>query len=284
MTTPKAHAMLDTDFSGEHLVLSSERDLERATSALAAGCAVAHGFGNFYAITARPDAAAVERINVLKGRPPQQVGSVVTTPLRAARLFDWSRLPDGLSANRVFDLMERLFALGPIGFRGPAAAHLPEHLTSWDGPIRTTQIIFPGQRCPSNAFFSRAMQAIGSDFLYTTSGNRSRHQTGAEDEPVHYRGEAIAQAFWGAPGFLVLRHADEARTLVEHPLHDPMSTTILAFHRLDSLSAGNNMTLIMERHGSLPFSTLEPIVNRMGYGLALSAKAAIRLAQRDYGA
>ena len=283
MNTPMAQTWLDTDFSGEHLVLSSQSDLERAATALAAGCAVAHGFGNFYAITARPDAAAVERINLLKGRPPRQVGSVVATPLRAARLFDWSLLPDGLTANRVFDLMECLFALGPIGFRGPAAAHLPDHLSSWDGPIRTTQIIFPGQRCPSNAFFSRAMQALGSDYLYTTSGNRSRHQTGAEDEPVHYRGDEIAQAFSGAPGFLVLRHADEARTLAEHPLHDPMSTTILAFHRLDSVSAGGKMTLVVERHGSLPLSALEPIANHMGYGLALSAKAGIRLAQRDYG-
>ncbi|MBM0239759.1 hypothetical protein JNW88_26315 [Micromonospora sp. ATA32] len=64
--------------------------------------------------------------------------------------------------------------------RGPAVARLPDHLTQLDQGVRTTQVIAPGVGCPSNAFFARAVAAIGVDHLYITSANRSRHLTGAE--------------------------------------------------------------------------------------------------------
>ena len=39
----------------------------------------------------------VVRINRMKGRPDAQVGSVTTTPVRIPMLFDWSKLPAGLT-------------------------------------------------------------------------------------------------------------------------------------------------------------------------------------------
>jgi hypothetical protein len=79
-------------------------------------------------------------------------------------------------------LIDCLFEVGPFGFRGPAGPHIPDHLAAWDGDIRTTQVIAPGYACGSNVLLTLAMQSLGVDYLYITSANRSRHQTGAEDE------------------------------------------------------------------------------------------------------
>lgn len=266
----------------EHLTLQRPEAIDAAAKALARGAAVAHGFGNFYAITASPAPSVVERINVMKGRPRDQVGSVVTTPSRMARLFDWERLPLGISPAQVFDLMDTLFDLGPFGFRGPAASHVHTHLTSMDRDVRTTQVIAPGTRCPSNAFLTRAMALTGTEYLYVTSANRSRHVTGADDEPAHFRGDAIAREFGEDEQFLVLHHPSDALARHAHPLHDPMSTTILAFHRLGDASSAERPALIVERHGSLPVDALRPLVARFGFDLELGAKARERLTLRRY--
>ena len=55
------------------LVLSDPRDVEIVAGALAAGAVVGHAFGNFYVITTRPDAATVRSVNLMKGRPVDQV-------------------------------------------------------------------------------------------------------------------------------------------------------------------------------------------------------------------
>jgi hypothetical protein len=95
------------------LLLDDADDVQEAAAALAAGGAVGQAFGNFYVLTTRPDASTVRRINLLKGRPPDQVGSVVTTPLRIPLLFDWSALPDGL---RPDDRAEVLDGQRPVPF------------------------------------------------------------------------------------------------------------------------------------------------------------------------
>lgn len=273
-----------SNVSVDRLTLARPEYAAAAARALARGAAVAHGFGNFYAITASPAPSVVERINLMKGRPRDQVGSIVTTPVRMARLFDWDRLPLGISAAQVFDLMDALFELGPFGFRGPAAAHVHAHLTSVDDDVRTTQVIAPGARCPSNAFLARAMELTGTEYLYVTSANRSRHVTGAEDEPAHFRGDAIAREFGEDEQFVVLHHASDALARHAHPLHDPMSTTILAFHRLGATSVEGRRSLIVERHGSLPLEALRPIVARFGFDLELGPKARRRLSLRPYAA
>jgi hypothetical protein len=100
---------------------------------MALGAVVGHAFGNVYVITTRPDADVVRGVNLMKGRPANQVGSLTTTRELVPALLDWSRLPDGLSREVVTAIVNRLFQMGPFGFRGPAGAHIPDHLVAYDG-------------------------------------------------------------------------------------------------------------------------------------------------------
>ena len=263
-------------------LLSDNIGVDFAAHAVAAGGVVTHGFANFYAIVARPDRDVVVGINRMKGRPDDQVGSVTTTPIRIPMLFDWSKLPPGLNQHKVLALMDQLFELGPFGFRGPAAPHIWDHLTSPDDGVRTTQVIAPGYACYSNRFIARSLDLIGEDFLYITSANRSRHVTGAHDEPAHYRGSDIKAEFGKEEGFVVLRHPDEVAAQERYPLFAPMSTTILAFHRLGRPTPGGRPRLLVERHGSLHLDDLRPYVERLGFGLDLGPKAQTRLSERVY--
>lgn len=264
----------------EVLRLLADDDLDRAAAFLSQGGAVAHGFGNFYAITARPDTGIVQGINRMKGRPLDQPGSVLTSSWRFDAVFDWQGLPKSLNRTQMLELMEHLYSLGPFGFRGPARSEMPEILTSTAEGIRTTQVIYPGLRCPCNAWIARALRSSGCDFLYTTSGNRSRHQTGAEDEPVHHRADALIADFPATDGLLLLQQDDDDEAAARHPLHDRMSTTILGFHQVGSPDEQGRPTLILERHGSFPLERLTPILDTHGLGLVLGAKGAVRLKQR----
>ena len=220
------------------------------------GAVVGHAFGNVYVITTRPDADVVRGVNLMKGRPANQVGSLTTTRELVPALLDWSRLPDGLSREVVTAIVNRLFQMGPFGFRGPAGAHIPDHLVAYDGDIRTTQVIAPGYTCPSNALLAQAMVLRGVQFLYITSANRSRHLSGADDEPAHFTAEGVLHEFGHEPNFLVLQHADETAARAMYPLHSPMSTTILGFHKLGAPDEHGRPRLIVERHGSLLASRL----------------------------
>ncbi|MBV9358584.1 MAG: hypothetical protein JO023_23990 [Chloroflexi bacterium] len=269
--------------SARQLLLSRPADVEDTARAIAAGAVVGHAFGNFYVISTRPDAAVVRSVNVMKGRPADQVGSLTTIRAHIPDLFDWSALPDGLSRSTVTALIDRLFDLGPFGFRGPANRLIPDHLAADDGGTRTTQVIAPGYGCRSNALLARALELLGSQYLYITSANRSRHQTGAEDEPAHFTAAGLRAEFGHEPDFLVLEHDDEAAARARYPWHAPMSTTILAFHKLGGLDQQGRTRLIVERHGSLPIELLRPIVAEFGFGLELGPKARQRLQLRVYG-
>lgn len=146
-----------------HLFVDRPEDVAVAARALAGGAVVAVAFGNFYAVVTRPDAGTVRRVNLAKGRPAGQVRSITATPGRIADLFDWSLVPHRLPQRRVRQLMDALYGAGPFGFRGPAAAGLPAHLTPHDQGVRTTRVIAPGLACPSNAFFARAVAEAGVD-------------------------------------------------------------------------------------------------------------------------
>src|SRR5262245_21533291 len=124
----------------ETLKLSRAADVDIAARAIAQGAIVGHAFGNFYVITTRPDAHIVRQVNLMKGRPADQVGSVTTTREFIPTLFDWDKLPDGLSRATTQQLIDKLFGLGPFGFRGPARDDIPDHLAAFDGPYRTTQV------------------------------------------------------------------------------------------------------------------------------------------------
>lgn len=164
--------------AGPTLHLEDAQDVDRAAERLARGDVVAHGFANLYTLTTLPDATTVRETNALKGRPAAQVGSVTTTPSRLTSVWDLSALPRDLPIDAVHALLDALYGLGPFGFRGPAAAPVPQHLTLADGGRPTVQLIAPGYACPSNRFLAAALVRSGTPFLHITSANRSRHVTG----------------------------------------------------------------------------------------------------------
>jgi hypothetical protein len=102
----------------------------------------------------------------MKGRPAGQVGSITGPPSAIPDVWDFRQLPSGLTRRSILQLIDTLFAMGPFGFRGPAAPWIPAHLTFPDGAVNTAQVIAPGYSCPSNDFLSRSLLATGDDLLY----------------------------------------------------------------------------------------------------------------------
>lgn len=265
---------------GGRSLLTSAADAEAAARALAQGAVVAHGFANIYALTTRPAAETVRAVNLMKGRPLTQVGSLTTTPSRIPDVWDLGKLPVGLSGDDVHHLLDVLFTLGPFGFRGPAADTVPEHLTDFDR-VRTAQVITPGYACPSNDFLARSLRCARTPYLYITSANRSRHLTGAADEPAHVGASGLRTEFGSEPRFLLLEHGDEQSVRRAYPGFAPMSTSIIALHRL-APGTGGRRCLVLERHGSLPVEHVRAAVAPLGFDVALGSGAQRRLQQRDY--
>jgi tRNA A37 threonylcarbamoyladenosine synthetase subunit TsaC/SUA5/YrdC len=269
------------DWSTTALDMSAARDLDRAAEAIVQGAIACHPFANFYVFSARPNEEVVRYVNVVKGRSPEQTGSVVTTADRLAPLFDWTRLPAGLDADLMLEFIQALLELGPLGFRGPAAVHLPDHLTADDNGVRTVQVVNAGHACPSNELYARVMERIPEGFMYGTSGNRSRRQTGADEEPVHHRLQPLQAHFGSVPRFLMLRSPDEQEMLRNYPLHDPMSATLLSFHKLAPTDR-SRPRLVVERHGSLRFSDLREVAAHFELDLHMAPAAQQRLTRHFY--
>ncbi|HEY3057777.1 MAG TPA: hypothetical protein VGL99_02270 [Chloroflexota bacterium] len=273
-------ALAARDWTRDALTLGVVDDEQLAARAVALGAVAFHGFGNFYAISTHPDSLVVRYVNLLKARPLDQVGSVTTTREHLADLFDWSQVPAPLSQRTVTELMDTLLERGPFGFRGPAAASMPAHLTAMDGSTRTTQVISGGYGCPANAFLARCLEEVGQRYLYTTSANRSRHATGNADEPPHFTLRGLQEDFGAAAGVLILAHADERQARRAYPRYAPNSTTILAFHRIGGTRS--RPALRIERHGSLHVDDVRPIVAELGFDLELGPNAQQRLPVRSY--
>jgi hypothetical protein len=272
-----------TVLDARHRVLISDRDrVIDVARALAAGAVVAHAFANFYVITTRPDARTVREVNLMKGRPAGQVGSLTGPPASLTQAWDLGRLPEELPRRTALDLIDSFFSLGPFGFRGPAASWVPAHLSEPDGAIMTAQVIAPGYRCPSNVFLTAARRESGGELLYITSANRSRHLTGAEDSPAHWRADGLCAEFGHEPGFMIIEHDDEAAARSAYPQYLPMSTTILGLHRVERIPDDPRPQLILERHGSLPAAPVRRVLAEFGFGLVLGPRARRRLALRDY--
>ena len=253
-----------------------------AARQLAEGAVVANAFANFYVITTRADAATVRRVNAMKGRPPGQVGSITGSPAALWEAWDLDRLPDGIDPRSLRTLVDTFFALGPFGFRGPAAPAVPPHLTFPESGINTAQVIAPGYACPSNRFLAQARRACGDDLLYITSANRSRQLTGAEDSPAHWRADGLMAEFGDEDGFVLLTHPDEAAARARYPGYLPMSTTILGLHTVIRRPGDPRPHLILERHGSLAIADVRAVLAGLGFGLVIGPKAENRLQLRDY--
>jgi hypothetical protein len=245
-------------------------DRRLAAEATAAGAALFYAFGNFCALAARPDLESLRAMNALKGRPLDQVGSVTTTPERATKVFEWERtaLPHGALKG----LMAELHTLGPIGFRGPAADHIPDHLTVSDHGMRTVQLISPGDRCPSNELVGEALDLIGEDILYITSANTSSHLS-KQTEAAHFEMRAIQREFGARPGVVLIGHRHERANRRSYPHHLPCSASIVAFHR---------GALVLERLGSLGADVIEAAAARHGLELQIGDAARERVPVRTY--
>ena len=259
-----------TDWTQTKLDLADSGDRTVAAHATSLGVALFYNFGNFCAIAAHPRWDSVKRVNLLKGRPENQVGSLTSTRDRFERLFDWSLLPEGLERARVLALMDDFYALGPMGFRGPAAHHVPGHLTSLDDELRTTQIIGPGYRCPSNELLDDILACVGEDFLFITSANVSGGVTGRV-EAAHYDLRGMQDDFGGKDGILLIGHRDEGAVRASYSRHLPMSTSILAFHKLARDETGKP-ALILERHGSLGVDDVRELAGKHGFASSSARK------------
>jgi len=263
-------------------VVERAEDAAWAAAELGAGAVVGAAFANFYALVTRPDEPTVRAVNLLKGRPAGQTGSLTAPPSSVADVWDLTRLPSGLSAAAAREIVDAFLGLGPFGFRGPAQPLVPAHLTALDHDVRTAQLIAPGHACPSDDFLDRALVAAGTPFLYVTSANRSRHATGAADSPAHWRAAGLADDFGDHPDFRLLEHTDEAAARRRYPWFLPASTSVLALHRTVTRPDDDRPHLVLERHGSLPASTVRRVLGSLGFGLVLAPAARTRLAPRVY--
>ncbi|RKN40583.1 hypothetical protein [Micromonospora endolithica] len=264
-----------------HLFLDRPAHVATAAHALAAGAVVATAFANMYALVSRPDADTVRRVNLAKGRPGDQTGSVTTVAGRIPALFDWSRVPHRLPAGRVRQLMDALFWAGPFGFRGPAVDRLPAHLTGTDRGVRTVQVIAPGPACPANGFLARALDEIGLDHLHITSANCSRHRTGAPDEPAHWKAAGVLADLGHLADLVLLAHPDEAAARSAYPRHLPTSVTLLSFHAPEG-DPEEPPVLTVDRHGSLHVDDVRRAAAPLGLQVRLGPTAGQRLKARSY--
>ena len=261
------------------LCLANDADIELAAEALVEGLPVAAGFANFYVIYTRADYASVAQMNVWKGRPPDQTGSIGTTTLRIPTLFDFSALPPTLTEKRVLDVMEAFLNRGPIGFRGPAASDMPRHMTGQDGDTRTAQTIVPGYRCPSNKLVARAIEQVAERYLYITSANLSSHRTGIE-EPAHWKPAPLIFDFRHIVNMQLIRHESEVVAHESYPGYAEMSTTVISFHR-HALVDGRP-ALRLERYGSMDIPDVRAILDRFDLALEIAPSGRERLQQRAY--
>jgi hypothetical protein len=272
-----------TDWTRSALNIGDPSHVELAARAIALGAIACFPLANIYVFAARPTEAILRYVNLTKGRPALQTGTFTTTPEHINEHFDWSHLPSGLDAERMQELIRRLIELGPIGFRGPARPGLPAYLTADDHGIRTAQVVNGGISCPSNQLYARVLEMIPENYLYGTSANRSRHITGAMDEPIHYRLAPVQADFGRVAGFFMIGASDECTQQARYPLHAPMSTTLLSFHRLGPSDAEHQRPrIVVERYGSLDLETLRKIVAELDLDLWFGPSAQRRLTQRNY--
>jgi hypothetical protein len=239
-----------------------------AAEATAEGAALFYAFGNFCALAANPDRDSLQAMNRLKGRPLDQVGSVTTTPERTKLVFDWDRVHVPWSA--LVAVMSDLHELGPVGFRGPAADIIPDHLTVMDGDVKTVQLISPGDACPSNALVGDVLDLIGEDVLCITSANTSSHVS-KQIEAAHFEIREIQREFGHRDGVTLIGHRNERAIRRQYPYHLPCSTSIVAFQ---------HGQLTLERLGSLGAEMIEQIANRHGLTLTIATNARERVPVR----
>ena len=109
----------------QRLRVECRADRARAAAALAEGAVVGVAFGNIYALVSRPDRESVAALDLRKGRPADQVGSLTTERGAVTSAWDLARLPAGLDQASAQALVAALLDLGPFGFAAPPATPCP---------------------------------------------------------------------------------------------------------------------------------------------------------------
>jgi hypothetical protein len=225
-------AITSRDWRSEALTLGDAADEELAAKALALGALACTPFGNVYALVAHADPIVVRHANQLLGLNADLPGSLTTVRERLPGVFDWSHEDRG----RVLQLADRLLDRGPVGFRGPGAAHLG---------AETVQIVMAGRHCPSNRLVERCLQATGDDYLYAAF---------AQPAP-HYRLSGMQQDFGASAGVLMFAPRDAACMTQRYARYVPTAPTIV------ELQAER---LIVHQHGSLTVDDLREIAAEIG--------------------
>ena len=85
--------------------------------------------------------------------------------------------------------------------------------------------------------------------MFITSANVSSGVTGRV-EPAHYDLRGIQEDFGHQDGVVLIGHRAEAKVRATYPRHLPMSTSIVAFHKL-GVDEDGEPAIVLERHGSL---------------------------------
>ncbi len=93
----------------------------------------------------------------------------------------------------------------------------------------------------------------------------------------------IQADFGTTDGIVLIAHRDEAAVRASYPDYLPMSTSILAFHKIARDEAGAP-AVVLERLGSFAVADIRAIVVRHGLALVLDDKARERLPMRDQAA
>lgn len=274
--------LIETDWRENALLLDDPADRRLAAQMMSLGGVAIHGFGNFYAVTSRPELQVMRYVNASKGRPDMQVASVTTTKEGITegitKIFDFNKIPKGVDHYALSLLIKELYEDGPFGVRGPAAGGVPSHLTEND----TVQIIAPGFKCASNKLFRIAMRESGVNILQITSANISHNITGAKEEPAHWKIKGIQEQFGRIPGYFMVQHNDEEAVQGKYAQYDPMSTSIIGMHNAEKNKATGKTRLVLERHGSLHFDHIQQKAQGYGFDLVLGPKAQNRLPRREY--
>src|SRR4051794_21068595 len=249
-------AISTRDWSNEPLVLGIQGDEQLAARAMALGAVVCHPFAHMYALAGHPAPLVGRHINELLGRAPEQAGSVITTRDYLADLFDWSKVPPPLSRARVLEMTDTLLGLGPFGFRGPAAPHLPDHLTSLEGEVRTVQVIGSGYRCASTRLLAHCLEAIDQPYLSIS------------DEGAHARIEEVQRAYGDSPGVVLLAQPNEERVRRAYASYRQTPTTVLAIHKLARRHP--RPRLVIEREGSLQLEDVRLVLESLRLDVELA--------------
>src|SRR6266571_789089 len=86
--------VMDRNWEDQPLFIDNLEHIGDAAKAIALGrpLIVLAPFGNIYGLFGHPAKEVVEAINVAKGRPAEQVGSITTTQENILNMFDLDRL------------------------------------------------------------------------------------------------------------------------------------------------------------------------------------------------